>query len=167
MYDKKAFLATLKFETKVIIHLASLLQSEQLSYRPTAKQRSTTELLQYLTIMGTAATLFATTNAWDHWDALAEKSKTVTLASFPKAMQAQLKAITKVIAPFNDAVLKRKKANSFTCGKTTLGSALIEMVLKQTVAYRMQLFLYAKASGLPHLTTDDCWRGKSSKAAKG
>lgn len=167
MYDKKAFLASLKHETKVIIHLASLLKADQLGYRPTAKQRSTTELLQYLTIMGTSATIYAKTNAWDHWDALAEKSKTVTLASFPKAMQAQLKAIAKVLTPFNDAALKRKPANSFTCGKTSLGAALIEMVLKQIVAYRMQLFLYAKASGLPQLNTDDCWRGKSSKTAKG
>jgi len=167
MYDKKAFLATLAYETKIVIHLASLLKTKQLSYRPTAKQRSTMELLQYLTIAGTAATVYATTSSWDHWDALAKKSKTVTLASFPKAMQAQLKAIAKAIAPFNDAALKKKKADSFTCGQTNLGNALIEMVLKQAVAYRMQLFLYAKASGLPHLNTDDCWRGKSSKATKG
>ena len=50
MYDKKAFLATLKFETKVIIHLASLLQSDQLVWyaRFGASQRSAVAMSQSL-----------------------------------------------------------------------------------------------------------------------
>jgi hypothetical protein len=166
MFDKKTFLASLALETKIIIHLAGKLSADQLSYRPTEKQRSTLELLQYLTIMGSAATIYATTGTWDHWDALAEKSKSVDLASLPKAMKAQLALITKTLAKLNDAALKRKKANAFYGAKLSLGAGLVEMVLKQYAAYRMQLFLYAKASGLGDLVSSDCWAGKSPKPAK-
>ena len=166
MFDKKAFIASLKHETKILTHLAAQLKANHLAYRPTDKQRSTGELLQYLTIMGAAATVYATTGTWDHWDALAEKSKTVTLATFPKAMQAQLALITKSLAKLNDGALKRKQTKSFAGIKMSLGAGLIEMVLKQYAAYRMQFFLYAKASGLSQLGSSDCWAGKSPKPAK-
>jgi hypothetical protein len=44
-----------------------------------------------------------------------------------------------------------------------LGEALIELVLKTATAYRMQLFLYAKASGSAQLTSSDCWQGVAAK----
>lgn len=166
MYDKKAFLASLKHETKVITHLAAQLSPDKLDYRPSEKQRSTLDLLRFLATTGMGTTTYALTGSWDHWGSVEEKAKAIDLANFPKAMQAQLKGITKALAKLNDAALKRKTVNSFNCGKTTLGAGLVEMVLKQLVAYRMQLFLYAKASGLPQLNTDDCWRGRTSKAAK-
>jgi hypothetical protein len=166
MFDKKAFLASLTLETKIIIHLAAQLDAKKLAYRPTEKQRSAEELLQYLTIMGSAATTFALTGAWDHWEALADKSKAVTLATFPKAMKAQLSLITKILATTNDGALKRKKAKAFNGATMSLGACLVEVVLKQYAAYRMQFFLYAKASGLPDLGSSDCWAGKSPKKAK-
>jgi hypothetical protein len=166
MFDKKAFLASLRHETKVITHLAAQLRPDQLDYRPTEKQRSTLELLQYLTITGSAATLYAITGKWDHWDAQEEKAKSVGLASFPKALKAQLALITKSLAKLNDSALKRKPVKTFAGQKMSLGAGLVEMVLKPYTAYRMQLFLYAKASGLSHLGTSDCWAGRSPKAAK-
>ena len=43
-----------------------------------------------------------------------------------------------------------------------LGRALLEMPLKWMTAYRMQLFLYAKAAGAVDLTTADNWRGAAA-----
>lgn len=166
MYDKKAFLASVKHETKVITHLASQLTPDKLDYRPSDKQRTTLELLRFLATTGSATTQYAVTGSWDHWEAAVAKTKDVDLSTFAKAMQAQLKTITKLLAKHGDAALKRKTIDSFNCGKTTLGAGLVEMVLKQLVAYRMQLFLYAKASGLPQLNTDDCWRGHTTKVKK-
>lgn len=166
MFDKKAFLASLAFETKILTHLAAQLDESRLSYRPTEQQRSTLDLLRYLSIGPAAATIYAITGNWNHWDALEEKSKAVTLATFPKAMKAQLALITKTLKPIGDSALKRKKTTTFAGQKTTLGPGLIEMVLKQYAAYRMQLFLYAKASGLSHLGTSDVWAGRKPKAAK-
>lgn len=166
MFDKKAFLASIASEAKILTHLAAQLDESRLGYRPSEAQRSTLDLLQYLSIAPAAVTIYAITGTWDHWDAMDQKSKAVTLATFPKALKAQTAQITKTLKPFTDNALKRKKTTTFAGTKTTLGAGLIEMVLKLCAAYRMQLFLYAKASGLTHLDSGDVWAGKRPKAAK-
>jgi hypothetical protein len=45
--------------------------------------------------------------------------------------------------------------------KTTVGRALVEITLKWMTAYRMQLFLGAKAAGNTEIWTPDCWSGVS------
>ena len=51
---KPELIASLQNEVRILLHLASKVDDRSRDYRPTAKQRSTTELLQYLTIMGPA-----------------------------------------------------------------------------------------------------------------
>ena len=43
--------------------------------------------------------------------------------------------------------------------KVRLGRALVETALKTLVAYRMQLFLYAKGMGNHALGPSNCWVG--------
>jgi len=45
-------IATLQHEVRILLHLASKVEPAMLDYRPTPKQRSALELLQYLAIMG-------------------------------------------------------------------------------------------------------------------
>ena len=45
-------IATLQQEVSILLHLAGKVEGSMLSYRPTPKQRSTLELLQYMAIMG-------------------------------------------------------------------------------------------------------------------
>lgn len=167
MFDKAAFLASLKHEGKILKHLAAQLKPEQLDWRPTPGQRSTIELLRYLTIGAQAATGFALTGNWDGWDALEAKAQTVDQTGFAKAIDRQVAAIVKALAPISDATLKRRQVTTFAGQKLSLGAGLVEMVLKQLTAYRMQLFLYAKQSGLSHLGTSDVWAGKAAKAKAG
>jgi hypothetical protein len=49
---KSELLASLQKEVRILLHLASKIDRSQLDYRPTPKQRSTLELLQYLSHMG-------------------------------------------------------------------------------------------------------------------
>ena len=42
----------LQNEVRILLHLAGKIDRNKLDYRPTAKQRSTLELLQYLVTMG-------------------------------------------------------------------------------------------------------------------
>jgi hypothetical protein len=49
---KDELIGSLKDEVRILLHLASKVDPQRLDYRPTAKQRSTLELLQYLTIVG-------------------------------------------------------------------------------------------------------------------
>ena len=49
---KAELIGALKDEIRILLHLASKVDPQRLDYRPAAKQRSTLELLQYLTIVG-------------------------------------------------------------------------------------------------------------------
>lgn len=166
MYAKKQLLASIAHETKVIKHLATQIPAGQLEYRPTPAQRSTLELLRYLTIAAHSATRYAVEGNWEWWDELEKPANAVTPATFAKAMDRQRNAITRILKPFGDAKLAKRPSKTWGGTKLPLGEALVEMALKPLVAYRMQLFLYAKASGAAHLTTSDCWAGKPAKKKK-
>ena len=45
-------IATLQHEVRILLHLASKVEPAMLDYRPTPKQRSTLELLQYMATTG-------------------------------------------------------------------------------------------------------------------
>ena len=49
---KSELIAQLQKEVDILLHLASKIDRAQLDYRPTPKQRSTLDLLRYLSIMG-------------------------------------------------------------------------------------------------------------------
>ena len=49
---KDELIGWLKTEVRILVHLAGKVDRAKLDYRPTANQRSTLELLQYLAIMG-------------------------------------------------------------------------------------------------------------------
>jgi hypothetical protein len=163
MYTKQQFLKAVKLETKVIKHLATQVPAGQFDYRPTPAQRSTIELMRYLTLTAYGSARYALEQQWEFWDALEAESKQVEPATFAKAMDRQVKALEKLLKPLNDKQLAKKTTKTWSGTKLTLGEALIDMVLKTLVAYRMQLFLYAKASGASHLSTSDCWQGKPAK----
>ena len=48
-------------------------------------------------------------------------------------------------------------------GMLPLGFAVLEGPLKWLTAYKMQLFLYAKATGATQLKTSNLWRGTDPK----
>src|SRR6267378_2846801 len=49
---KSELIAALQNEVRILLHLASKIDRAMLDYRPTPKQRSTIELLRYLSVMG-------------------------------------------------------------------------------------------------------------------
>ena len=51
---KEELIGKLQHEIHILLHLCSKIKPEMLDYRPTPKQRSTIELLRYLTVMGPA-----------------------------------------------------------------------------------------------------------------
>ncbi len=163
MYRKADFLKSLKHEVKIIKHLAAQLGEAQLGYRPTPPQRSTLEVIQYLSYAPLATIEYLVSGSWDHYEAMAEAAKQVTPASFAKTIDKQLAAITRKLSKHNDAKILRTTVKSWSGKKMGFGEALIELVLKTATAYRMQLFLYAKASGSAQLTSTDCWQGVPAK----
>src|SRR2546427_12769157 len=49
---KSELVGSLQNEVRILLHLASKIDRAKLDYRPSPKQRSTIELLKYLSIMG-------------------------------------------------------------------------------------------------------------------
>ena len=63
---REELVASLQNEVRILLHLASKIDRSQLDYRPTANQRSTLELLRYLTMMGPELIACVRSGALDH-----------------------------------------------------------------------------------------------------
>ncbi|HAT10414.1 MAG TPA: hypothetical protein DCS97_07430 [Planctomycetes bacterium] len=162
MLTKPEFLAALKRETKILSHLAAQLKPRHLAFRFTPPQRSTLELLQYLTINAQAGVGYYLTGSWDHWDDLAAAAKGVNLKNFPAALKVQVKSVQRMLATVSDQEWSSRTVRPMS-GKgpsMTLDVALFESTLTTCIGYRMQLFLQAKAAGLSKLGSSDLWAGK-------
>jgi hypothetical protein len=156
-------LASLQHEVRVLLHLASKVDPAHLDYRPTPGQRSTLELLQYLTIVGPihARAVMARTfdmDAWRReWRTGEAAAKTMNLDEVKDAIGRQPALYTELVGSRSDADL-REGMEMF--GSTaSRGSWLVRLVLCHYAAYRMQLFLYLKASGREELNTMNLWVG--------
>src|SRR5262245_15583321 len=62
---KAELLSSLQKESRILGHLADKVEPSMVDYRPTAKQRSSLELLRYMTIMGPQLVHAAKSGAWD------------------------------------------------------------------------------------------------------
>src|SRR6476620_2787591 len=74
---KSELIASLQHEVHVLLHLAGKIDRAQLDYRPTPKQRSTLELLRYLSVMGPAMVEAANRGAFDRaaWGAATQAAE--------------------------------------------------------------------------------------------
>jgi len=161
---KSELIGQLQHEVQILLHLASKVDRGKLDYRPTPKQRSTLELLQYLSFMGPELLKDGVAGAFDpaSWT-IAEKAAAgrdfdQTLA----AVAAQKQGYADTIGSLSDADL-RAEIEVFG-QKSTLGSWLVSTVLCGYAAYRTQLFVYLKACGRQELNTMNLWAGVDSAA---
>ena len=63
--NKSELIASLQHEVRILLHLASKIDRATLDYRPSPKQRSTIELLKYLSVMGPALVEAAKAGGFD------------------------------------------------------------------------------------------------------
>ena len=165
MFTKAQFLDTCRFETRIIQHLAGKVPPGRLDWRPTPKQRSTLELLRYLTTCALVPAKAMVSGSWEHAEPLEKAAEAVTPEGFSAAMDAQMKALEALVAPIPERDLLEKKAELPWGAPNQLGEALVNTVVKPLVAYRMQLFLYAKESGNADLGPANCWVGVDAPTA--
>ncbi len=160
MITKDQLLASMRRETDILKHLATKVPDGQLDWRPTPKQRSTLELLQYLTTAAIVPVLAMVHSTWQHAEALEAASARIGTDDFAAAMDQQMQAIEDVVSPLSERDLLERDATLPWGEKTKLGIALVDTGLKTLVAYRMQLFLYCKQSGATQLGPSNCWIGR-------
>ena len=156
---KSELIGALQHEVRILLHLASKVDRAKLDYRPTPKQRSTIELLKYMTIMGPELVKAAKTGTFDPaiWT-VAEKAAAArdfdqTLA----AIGAQTDAYVTLLADVSDADFRAEIKPFGTA--TTRGQFIVNLVLGGCAAYRTQLFIYLKACGRDELNTMNLWAG--------
>ena len=157
MLTKHEFLTSLAREVDATAALGARLGEQHLVFRFTPGQRSTQELLEYLTVHLAAGMGYFVTGSWDLWERRSEQAKGVTPAGFPAAMQAELEAVERMLAPISDTRFVTMQIRHWNGKRMTLAEACSEYLLKFAVAYKMQLFLQAKAAGLSELGSADLW----------
>ena len=102
---KSELVSSLQHEVRILLHLASKIDRAQLDYRPTPKQRSTIELLQYLSIMGPQFVQAAKAGNFDSgvYTAAEQTAKARDFDQTLAAIAAQADAYPTLLADVSDA----------------------------------------------------------------
>lgn len=159
-------IGSLQNEVRILLHLSGKIDRSKLDYRPTAKQRSTLELVRYLSMMGPALVQAAKAGAFDGaaWTAAEQVASARSFDEALPAIAAQPDAYAALLADVSDDDL-RAEIDPFGAGKASRGAFLVNQVLCGCAAYRTQLFLYLKACGREELSTWNLWVGIDAPAA--
>ena len=164
--SKNELIAKLQHEVQILLHLATKVDPGKLDYRPTPKQRSLLELLQYLTIVGPIhlrAVMAARFDMSDWQDSLRTgeaAAKVMSLEEVKDSIGKQPAMFAEQLGSCSDADL-RTEVEMFG-NKDSRGSWLVSLLLSHYTAYRMQLFLYLKSCGREELSTMNLWVGRDA-----
>jgi hypothetical protein len=163
---KEELIGSLQNEVRILLHLASKIDRSTLDYRPTPKQRSTLELVRYLSMMGPALVQAAKAGAFDGaaWTAAEQAASARSFDDALTAIAGQSDTYAARLADVTDDDL-RAVIDPFGAGKSSRGAFLVTQVLCSCAAYRTQLFLYLKACGREELNTWNLWVGIDEPAA--
>src|SRR5215510_7886125 len=140
---KQELIGSLQNEVRILLHLASKIDRNKLDYRPTPKQRSTLELLQYLVNMGPMIIRGVRAGAFDRegFQAASAEAKAMNFDQVLSAIERQKGLYAQLLSEFSDADF-RGEVDLFGQGKSSRGSVIVKRVLGGHAAYRTQLFLY-------------------------
>lgn len=165
--SKSELVASLQNEVRLMLHLASKIDPAHLDYRPTPKQRSTIELLRYLTLMGPTLVNVAKGVVPDAtaWAAADQAAQARNFEQTLEALAAHKDTYATLLADLSEADLSAELNMAGLTAKTTRGTFLVNRVLCQLAAYRMQLFLYLKACGREELNSWNLWEGIDAPVA--
>ncbi|MBK5255122.1 MAG: hypothetical protein JJE39_03735 [Vicinamibacteria bacterium] len=157
--SKSELIAALQDEVRILLHLASKVDAGKLDYRPTPKQRSTFELLKYLSMMGPVLVAAAKTGAFDEaaWTAAEQAAAAQTFDETIAGIASQKEAYSALLGGVSEDDF-RAEIEPFG-EKASRGAFIVSAILGGCVAYRTQLFLYLKASGREELGSSNLWSG--------
>lgn len=156
---KSELLTALQNEVRILMHLIGKIDRTAIDYRPTAKQRSTLDLLRYLSYMGPTLVRMANNQAdFGTWKAESEAAEARNFDQTVAIIADQKKTYETLINGMSDETL-RSEIDNFDGSKTSRGVFILKYVLQGHAAYRTQLFLYLKSCGREELSTRNLWGG--------
>jgi hypothetical protein len=152
-------------EVRILLHLAGKVEPGMVDYRPTPKQRSTLELLRYLTYMGPSLVNAIKAGGFDQpaWESAVAEANAMNFSQVVARLEKQGSVYADLVGGFSDQEL-RGEIDLFG-RKLSRGVMLTHMVLGGHAAYRTQLFLYLKSCGREELNTMNLWAGMDQPAA--
>lgn len=159
MINKDQIAASMLFECDVAKHLHTKLTAEAYEYKPTGGQRSTLDLLRYLSVCGIAGIRALHESNWKAFGRFTDRAATMKAESFPDAMDLQKREIKEYFDSVSERDLETKDAALPIGGTQLLGQAILDLPFKWLPAYKLQLFLYAKATGASEIGTANAWMG--------
>lgn len=162
--SKAELIASLQNEVRILLHLCTKVDRNQVDYRPTPNQRSTLELLQYLSFMGPLMAKATRDGGFDAdaWGAAKEAAGGHDFDKTVDEIAAMSDAFAQIIGEIDDDDF-RSDLEMF--GRPNhKGTFLVNTVLCGYAAYRTQLFLYLKACGREELNTMNLWAGVDAPA---
>ena len=162
MFTKEEYGESVIKEIKIIKHLGTKITPAMAEYRPTPSQRSTLELMQFISNVASGYLRGILDDNWDAWDEYEKARGEVTIENFVERMDKEVVAVGDLLAKFTDDELEKEFDLSGNGKPIKKRLIIIETVFKWLVAYKMQLFLYIKANGVTEIGTSDLWYGKSS-----
>jgi hypothetical protein len=156
---KQELVASLENEARILVHLVSKVEPHMLDYRPTPKQRSTIELLRYLTHMGPLLLPAIKSGQFDGaaWQAAVESAAAKNFEQISASLATLGDQYAQLVSGFSDADF-RGEIEMFG-RQQSRGAHIVALVLGGHAAYRTQLFLYLKANGRDELNTFNLWGG--------
>lgn len=160
MLTREELIEEIVLECTIAKHLYAKLNPADVDYRPSPGQRSTLELLRYLAICASASAYHIATGDMDGARARYTSSANMTFEEFPEAMDRQIDELRAVIGGIPETELVTRTAVHPDGNEYPLGLMFVKMPLKWLTAYRMQLFLYAKANGAADINTANNWVGR-------
>jgi hypothetical protein len=166
MITKELFAQSMARDCDIAVHLFSKLPADSYDYRPSPGQRSTVELLRYLAICGIGGITAMMGGDFKLFAPLSERVKDMTVEEFPAAMAQQKQEILDFFESVSEETLLTQLAPVPGGQQLPLGAALLVGPAKWLAAYKMQLFLYAKACGASELKTANLWRGSDPAPPK-
>ena len=146
-------------ECDICLHLFSKLSPDAYDYRPSDSQRTTLELLRYLAGCGIGGLRAMANSDWKLFSEELARNQDMAAEDFPAAMTRQKHAIEQFFVSASEAALETKEAKMPGGGTLPLGAGIINGPLKWLAAYKLQLFLYAKATGAHQIGTANAWAG--------
>ena len=159
MITKEQLAWSLVRECDITQHLYGKLGPDAWDYRPSSGQRSTAELLRYLAMCGIGGIRWFESGNLDVWKEHQARVADMAPADFPDEMNRQKREIEEFFSNVSVELLATQEARPPTGDKMPLGAAIMNGPLKWLAAYKLQLFLYAKATGAAQIGTANAWAG--------
>lgn len=160
MISRQFFIEAIIHEINVCKHLGTKVPDGGFDFRFSDKQRSTLQVMRYLATCGIAPIKSLVQNDWNVYDVYDKEVEDMMPEDFPAVMDRQIAYVREAFASISDDDLEKTivKAPGVS-DPLPLGAAIMRTSYAWLVAYRMQLFLQAKSSGVESIGTANNWAG--------